>query len=69
MSRSIHLANRRSSVVAGPTLPGMEDSLRTPHPGSVPPSQNDEIVDITDSFTTPVLWAGLEVPKDREKVN
>jgi len=54
----------------GSYFTGMEGSLRTPaivrYPGHVPPGQkSNEIVHITDIFTTLVLWAGLEVPKDR----
>ena len=49
---------------------GMGGSLRTPaivaYPGHVPAGQkSDEIVHITDMFTTLVRWAGLEVPRDR----
>jgi arylsulfatase len=49
----------------------MEGSLRTPslvrYPDHVPAGQrSNEIVHITDLFTTLVLWAGLEVPNDRE---
>jgi arylsulfatase A-like enzyme len=54
----------------GSYFTGMEGSLRTPalvrYPGRVPPGQvSNEIVHITDMFTTIVQWAGLEVPKDR----
>jgi arylsulfatase A-like enzyme len=54
----------------GSYFTGMEGSLRTPalvrYPGVVPAGQkSNEIVHITDTFTTLVLWAGLEVPKDR----
>ena len=54
----------------GSYFTGMEGSLRTPalvrYPGHVPAGQvSDEIVHITDMFTTLLLWAGLEVPKDR----
>jgi arylsulfatase A-like enzyme len=54
----------------GSYFTGMEGSLRTPaivrYPGLVPAGQrSDEIVHISDLFTTLVLWAGLEVPKDR----
>ncbi len=49
---------------------GMEGSLRTPcmirYPGRVPPNQqSDEIVHITDMFTTLLKWVGAEVPRDR----
>jgi len=55
---------------AGSYFTGMEGSLRTPaivhYPGQVQPGQrSNEIVHITDIFTTLLLWAGLEVPKDR----
>ena len=48
----------------------MEGSLRTPclvrYPGRVPAGrQSNEIVHITDMFTTLVRWAGAEVPQDR----
>jgi arylsulfatase A-like enzyme len=54
----------------GSYFTGMEGSLRTPalvrYPGHVPGGQkSNEIVHITDMFTTLLLWAGLEVPKDR----
>jgi arylsulfatase A-like enzyme len=54
----------------GSYFTGMEGSLRTPalvrYPGHVPAGQvSDEIVHITDMFTTLVSWVGLEVPKDR----
>ena len=54
----------------GSYFTGMEGSLRTPalvrYPGHVPAGQkSNEIVHIADLFTTLVLWAGLEVPKDR----
>jgi arylsulfatase len=54
----------------GSYFTGMEGSLRTPalvrYPGRVPAGQkSNEIVHITDLFTTLVLWAGLEAPKDR----
>jgi arylsulfatase A-like enzyme len=53
----------------GSYFTGMEGSLRTPaivrYPGHVPAGQkSNEIVHITDIFTTLVSWAGLEVPKD-----
>jgi arylsulfatase len=36
------------------------------YPGRVPPAQmSNEIVHITDMFTTLLLWAALAVPKDR----
>jgi arylsulfatase len=54
----------------GSYFTGMEGSLRTPalvrYPGRVPAAQvSNEIVHITDMFTTIVQWAGLEIPKDR----
>ena len=54
----------------GSYFTGMEGSLRTPalvrYPGHVPAGQkSNDIVHITDMFTTLVLWAGLNVPKDR----
>jgi arylsulfatase A-like enzyme len=54
----------------GSYFTGMEGSLRTPcivrYPGRVPGSrQSNEIVHITDMFTTLLLWAGAEVPSDR----
>jgi arylsulfatase A-like enzyme len=54
----------------GSYFTGMEASLRTPalvrYPGHVPAGVvSNEIVHMTDMFTTIVGWAGLEVPKDR----
>jgi arylsulfatase A-like enzyme len=54
----------------GSYFTGMEGSLRTPaivrYPGQVPGGQvSNEIVHVTDMFTTLVQWAGLEVPTDR----
>jgi arylsulfatase A-like enzyme len=54
----------------GSYFTGMEGSLRTPalvrYPGHVPAGEkSNEIVHITDMFTTILLWAGLEVPGDR----
>ena len=54
----------------GSYFTGMEGSLRTPaivrYPGRVPAGQvSNEIVHITDMFTTLTRWAGLEIPKDR----
>ena len=48
----------------------MEGSLRTPaiirYPGVVPENKmSNEIMHITDMFTTLVLWAGGDVPEDR----
>jgi arylsulfatase A-like enzyme len=54
----------------GSYFTGMEGSLRTPalvrYPGRVPAGQvSNEIVHMTDMFTTIIRWAGLETPKDR----
>ena len=54
----------------GSYFTGLEGSLRTPaiirYPGTVPPGQvNNEIVHITDMYTTLIKWAGAEVPNDR----
>ena len=54
----------------GSYFTGMEGSLRTPclvrYPGRVPPgSQSNEIVHITDMFTTLLRWAGTDAPGDR----
>lgn len=54
----------------GSYFTGMEGSLRTPailrYPGVVPEgAQSNEIVHITDMFTTLALWAGAEVPGHR----
>jgi arylsulfatase len=54
----------------GSYFTGMEGSLRTPcivrYPGRVPAGrQSNEIVHITDMFTTLLAWAGADVPKDR----
>jgi arylsulfatase len=54
----------------GSYFTGMEGSLRTPaivvYPGRVPAGQrSNEIVHITDMFTTLLRWAGLAVPQDR----
>jgi len=54
----------------GSYFTGMEGSLRTPclvrWPGRVPAGrQSNEIVHITDMFTTLVSWAGGEIPRDR----
>ncbi|MBX9827714.1 MAG: arylsulfatase [Xanthobacteraceae bacterium] len=55
----------------GSYFTGMEGSLRTPclvrYPGVVPAGrQSNEIVHITDMFTTLLHWAGADVPNDRE---
>ena len=54
----------------GSYFTGLEGSLRTPciisYPGKVPPKQiSDEIVHITDMFTTLIKWTGAEIPNDR----
>lgn len=54
----------------GSYFTGMEGSLRTPaivrYPGHVPAGKvSNDIVHITDMFTTLVRWAGLDAPKDR----
>ena len=55
----------------GPYFTGMEGSLRTPclvrYPGQVSAGrQSNEVVHVTDMFTTLLLWAGADVPTDRE---
>ena len=55
----------------GSYFTGMEGSLRTPaairYPTVVPAGQvSDQVVHITDMFTTLVRWAGEDIPKDRE---
>jgi arylsulfatase A-like enzyme len=59
-----------SGFFEGSYFTGSEGSLRTPcivrWPGQVPAgSVSDEIVHITDIFTTIVKWAGCQVPTDR----
>jgi arylsulfatase len=54
----------------GSYFTGMEGSLRTPcivrYPGRVPPGrQSNDVVHITDMFTTLLRWTGAEVPTDR----
>jgi arylsulfatase len=54
----------------GSYFTGMEGSLRTPclvrYPGTVPGgAQSNEIVHITDMFTTLLRWAGTDAPGDR----
>jgi arylsulfatase len=54
----------------GSYFTGKEGSLRTPclirFPGRVPAGrQSNEIVHITDMFTTLLRWSGAEVPNDR----
>ncbi|MEJ0077835.1 MAG: arylsulfatase [Alphaproteobacteria bacterium] len=60
-----------SGFFDGSYFTGMEGSLRTPclvrYPGHVPANrQSNEIVHITDMFTTLLRWAGANVPADRE---
>ena len=55
----------------GSYFSGSEGNLRTPfiirYPGVVPEGkESDEIVHITDTFTTLIKWAGAKVPDDRE---
>lgn len=55
----------------GSYFTGMEGSLRTPclvrYRGHVPTGrQSNEMVHITDMFTTLLRWAGTEIPADRE---
>lgn len=55
----------------GSYFTGMEGSLRTPclirYPGRVPAGrQSNQIVHITDMFTTLLRWAGADIPSDRE---
>jgi arylsulfatase A-like enzyme len=59
-----------SGFFEGSYFTGMEGSLRTPclvrYPGRVPASkQSNEIVHITDMFTTLLRWAGADIPDDR----
>jgi arylsulfatase len=54
----------------GSYFTGMEGSLRTPcivpYPGRVPAGkQSNDIVHITDMFTTLLRWSGADVPTDR----
>jgi arylsulfatase len=55
---------------AGSYFTGLDGGMRTPaiirYPGKVPAGQvNNEIVHITDMYTTLIKWAGAEVPNDR----
>ena len=59
-----------SGFFEGSYFTGMEGSLRTPclirWPGQVPEGrESNEIVHVTDMFTTLVRWAGCEIPTDR----
>lgn len=54
----------------GSYFTGMEGSLRTPalvrYPSRVPAGKvSNEIIHMTDMFTTIIRWAGLEIPDDR----
>ncbi|HOP44789.1 MAG TPA: arylsulfatase [Flavobacteriales bacterium] len=54
----------------GSYFTGMEGSLRTPciirYPGVVPAQvESNEVVHITDMYTTLINWTGAAVPKDR----
>lgn len=54
----------------GSYFTGLEGSLRTPcivrYPGTVPEGQqSNEIVHITDMYTTLLRWAGADIPQDR----
>jgi len=57
-----------SGYFEGTLFTGMEGSLRTPalvrYPGHVPAGQrSNEIVHVTDMFTTLLAWAGLRFPR------
>lgn len=59
-----------SGFFDGSYFTGMEGSLRTPclvrYPGRVPPArQSNDIVHITDMFTTLLQWVGAPIPSDR----
>ncbi|MEZ6053974.1 MAG: arylsulfatase [Planctomycetaceae bacterium] len=59
-----------AGVWDGSYFTGLEGSLRTPclvrYPGVVPENRrSNEVVHITDMFTTLLKWAGAEVPEDR----
>jgi len=54
----------------GSYFTGLEGSLRTPclirYPGHVSPgNESNEIMHITDMFTTLIRWAGTDIPDDR----
>jgi arylsulfatase len=60
-----------SGFFEGSYFAGSEGNLRTPclvrYPGKVPAGgESNEIVHITDMFTTLLRWAGSDIPKDRE---
>jgi len=59
-----------SGFFEGSYFAGSEGNLRTPciirYPGKVPAgTENNQIVHITDMFTTLIRWAGTDIPKDR----
>jgi arylsulfatase len=59
-----------SGFFEGSYFTGMEGSLRTPclvrYPGKVPAGrQSNDVVHITDMFTTLLKWAGADIPRDR----
>lgn len=59
-----------AGVWDGSYFTGLEGSLRTPclvrYPQVIPPNQrSNEIVHITDMFTSLIRWAGADVPSDR----
>ena len=59
-----------SGFFEGSYFTGMEGSLRTPclvrYPGRVPAGRrSNDVVHITDMFTTLVGWAGADTPNDR----
>jgi len=67
----IELWRGHSGFFDGSYFTGMEGSLRTPclvrYPGHVPPGgKSNDIVHITDMFSTLVSWAGAAVPTDRQ---
>ena len=66
----VQLWRGHSGFFAGSYFTGMEGSLRTPcvvrYPGRVPVgAKSNEIVHITDMFTTLLRWAGTDAPGDR----
>lgn len=67
-----HLLNRGTAgFFEGSYFTGMEGSLRTPclvrWPGHIPAGQkSNEILHVTDWFTTLLTMVGLDVPNDRE---
>lgn len=67
----VELWRGTSGVFDGSYFTAMEGSLRTPclirYPGHVRHGrQSNEVVHITDMFTTLARWAGAKVPDDRE---